>query len=344
MSKNIFSKKFLFIFSFISIIFIFILGFFDLLIAQKSTYIYLNNIYIKDFADFMDNEGQYFAYGIVAIAIIIYILSFIPNFRVKLINARKYCIYIIIIFIIGSFLSIRIFKIIFARPRPNKVLSGEFYFNFPFTFGGLDLLKALSSGSFCSGHTGTAAIFFTLPFIFQYKKNKGITILLISISIIYSFLMAIGRILSVDHFASDTVCSIYLMVILSWLFYYKILKIPNQEINSYNPEKDMGNFYWLRFLIFTIIFLLFITIFILDLKIILLPNSLSTNYSLEWLLVHPEYIDKIIKIVIPNYISIPLLLIIFILIILNFDLLRSQLNKLDKTNFIILKIIRLKRF
>ncbi|MHA1341239.1 MAG: phosphatase PAP2 family protein [Promethearchaeota archaeon] len=336
-SKLIFSKKFWLIFWIISIAAILISGIFDLQIAQLASDLYLNNANLKNFADFMDDEGQYFSYALVGIAFFIYLLSLLPPLEKKLKNLRKYCIYIILVTLFGALLSVRFFKTFFARPRPGKVLSGEFDFVYPLAFGGLDVLKALSSGSFCSGHTATAAVLFTLPFIFLHKRNKLLNILLFIIVLVYVFLMALGRIISTDHWMSDTVCSGSLMFFIAWLFYEPILKINDQEKENFNP-KVINKFYWIGFIFFGALFFVSILLLFLDIKIILLPDSLNTNYSQTWISVHPEVLDDAFTISIPLYISVPLLLVFFTLSIFTFDLTRLMIRDIRFKDFILVKI------
>lgn len=332
-------------------------GLYDLQIGYWAQNLRATSESWASFGDFMDEEGQYFGFLWIGLMALLYFISFIPAFKEKLEPTRKYSSYVLIVALIGSLVLARFLKIFFARPRPGDVLNGEFAFAPLFAFGDWDILEAFSSGSFCSGHTATAGILFTIPFIFYYKNNKKLTIILYSILIVYVILMGLGRVVHGAHWASDTLYGAYLLLGTSALFYHKFLKIPQQELKNYPPIEQvmkidklvkskpkllqpLFEIWEIRYLIVSTITIIFALVFALGIKTLFLPDSLSTHFLPSWLVLHPEDLDEIFEFTVPIYLSIGLIVVGFLMTWVFADYAKSIIEGYDRKNYSIIRFFK----
>lgn len=331
-----------------------VFGIYDLQIGYWAQDLRATSTSWASFGEFMDDEGQFIGFAWIGLMGLLYLFSFIPAFKERLGPTRKYTSYVLIVAVIGSLVLARFLKIFFARPRPGDVLNGEFAFAPLFAFGDWDILEAFSTGSFCSGHTATAGILFTIPFIFYYKNNKKLTAILYVIPIAYLIIMSLGRVVHGAHWPSDTLYGGYLLLGTCAIFYYKILKIPEQEMQNYPPMEQvmkidklakskpkllqpLFEMWEIRYLIVSTITIIFALVFALGLKTSFLPDSLSTHFLSSWLVLHPEDLDEIFEFSVPFYLAIIMMVVGFLLTWIFADYAKSIIEGYDRKNYSIVR-------
>ncbi|AUB31295.1 phosphatase PAP2 family protein [Spiroplasma floricola] len=146
--------------------------------------------------------------------------------NIEQINKIFYCANISIIFMLLCWINLILFKYIFGRNRPEAVIELKNPFQYVFQINFIRLGK--QSTSFPSGHTmamGQLVIF--IYFVsFKNKKWENIfKVLLFSIVIILTLLMACSRMIMQKHFITDVSFSMFLLVL-----YYLVSPIIVEKI------------------------------------------------------------------------------------------------------------------
>ncbi|MHA1818954.1 MAG: phosphatase PAP2 family protein [Promethearchaeota archaeon] len=208
-----------------------------------------NNPAWKEFADFCDRslfEGDAFglqdiAYIFVVLALLLYILSFIPSLEPKLEKTRKYTGFFLaasVTIIIAS----RGFKAFFGRVRPGAALSDPSLYTGQWCIGKYDLSDAFSHGSFISGHTALASIVIILGFLAIGTHKLWKILLAFGLTLAYTITMAVGRVMEGAHYPSDTLWSILVSIVIIEYLYFYVFKIPEQEAGTYRPSSKAAEF------------------------------------------------------------------------------------------------------
>lgn len=145
-----------------------------------------------------------------------FILSF---FKGKWRKWRTPCLYLILVFAIGSGLIVNTFlKEKWNRPRPRQV--EEFGGSHPFRPYYAPGWSSSSEGlkSFPSGHASTGYYFFSLAFLGVIYKRRALYWMGLSLAWGLGLLLSLARIAEGGHFLSDTLASALIMWLVSWLF------------------------------------------------------------------------------------------------------------------------------
>ncbi len=188
--------------------------------------------------------GQDFSNIAIAMALLLYILSFNRRFQETLFFSRKYTGFMLGVALIETLNISRLLRGFFGRARPYHVMEGKEIFTHMLTFGPYTLDEALNHGSFPSGHTFSAMFLLTLAFISLKTKRPFFIILMFLMSISYGIAMGTGRVMFGAHYPGDVLWSIIFSIpVTAWL-YFKGFQIPDQEKGSlkinYTPSEGRG--------------------------------------------------------------------------------------------------------
>jgi lipid A 4'-phosphatase len=155
----------------------------------------------------------------------------VPKYK----KLRKFCLLILLTFIIGPGIIINgVLKDHWGRPRPRQVKE----------FGGQwDFKEVWQHGipgkgkSFPCGHCSMGFLFIVLYYSYK-KKNKVIAYSGLGFSFAYGSFMGAARIAQGGHFLSDVVWAGGLTYLIASVLYYNILKIPDAVEKSYVTDNS----------------------------------------------------------------------------------------------------------
>lgn len=201
--------------------------------------LYLNQHRISGLCDFMKRsmfEGEWL--GGSDIPVIVFIFAFISYLVVDLKGievsptVRAKMGFMVYSGMIIAFIGVHGPKLLIGRARPSLVFDGKKEFTNWFEFG--PHLPSLEhySGSLPSGHVATVGFLLTISFLIlgikASIKTRILAILWTIITIIFAALMGASRAMTSDHWVSDSLISMIIVIFLVLLTYLKILRMPYQ--------------------------------------------------------------------------------------------------------------------
>lgn len=174
-----------------------------------------------------------FIYKIVPMLIYIVLTSFILLFvwihvtkhKVFRIGNRE-IIYLLLVLLIGPGLLVNfVFKDHFGRARPYQIVNfgGDKQFSRPLVIAN----QCKKNCSFPSGHAATGFYFVALALLWQRRKK-----LMVSLAILFGFIVGLGRMLQGGHFLSDVIYSGLIVLIVSYILYYYLINRSFSEIKT----------------------------------------------------------------------------------------------------------------
>ncbi len=187
--------------------------------------------------------GQDITYLFLIPCVLLYFLSFIKPLEEKLGKTRLYTGFVFASAVVLALVN-RAFKMFFGRVRPNEAIENPALYSRIFEWGQYSLSKALSSGSFTSGHTTTAAILIVFAFILIKTRNAGVILLGFVVTIGWTIVMGFGRVVYGAHYPGDTLWALVVSLILIAILYFNIFKIPQQESSEFRPKAKAYAFTW----------------------------------------------------------------------------------------------------
>ena len=177
--------------------------------------------------------GSDFAIIFLAVVVVLYIHAWRkPDIR-KLQAWRPYLGFIVSSGLVCSVYMVHSLKWVMGRARPRLVIKKGMAFTEWFEFGPHYVTEGIYRGSFPSGHTAAVLSLLTLAYALVACHSRNMTqraagVMWGSASIAYCFFMAIGRSMSLGHWLSDCLFSIFMGWTLMHVLYYWILKVPLQ--------------------------------------------------------------------------------------------------------------------
>jgi len=160
--------------------------------------------------------------GCITIGVLLFLLfTFNKDWR----EYKKFAIVIIALVIINPLLFVQSTKILWARVRFKDLNSNYSNFTSWYLPNGPDFPNLYKNASFASGHVAMAFIF--LPILIVVKDREisdPIRIIVTVVVISWGIFVAILRIISGDHYASDVLFSAGVAAIATILLYKKIYK------------------------------------------------------------------------------------------------------------------------
>jgi membrane-associated PAP2 superfamily phosphatase len=188
--------------------------------------------------------GQDITNIVIALALLLYILSFTRRFQKRLFFTRKYTGFMLGVALIETLTIYRLLRGFFGRARPYHVMEGKELFTHLFTFGSYNIDNALTHGCFPSGHTLSAMFLLTIAFISLRTKKTFFIVFMFLVSIVYGIAMGAGRVMYGAHYPGDVIWSILFSIpVTAWL-YFKVFQIPDQENGllkiKYTPLQGRG--------------------------------------------------------------------------------------------------------
>ncbi len=135
--------------------------------------------------------------------------------------------------------NIHTLKWIIGRARPISVLHEGLSYSSWFELGPHFVTQGIYRGSFPSGHTAVAFIFMALAYVLagDARHDRRTRLLGASIgifAIVNALAMTIARCMSLRHWASDSLASIFFAWITIHLLYYHILRLPDLALDRSN--------------------------------------------------------------------------------------------------------------
>ncbi len=179
--------------------------------------------------------GQDITYLFVIPCVLLYFLSFIKPLEPKLEKTRIYTGFVLASAAIVALVN-RAFKMFFGRVRPSSAIENPELYTRIFEWGHYSLSRALSTGSFTSGHTTTAAILIAFAFILLKTRKTWAILLGFTLTIAWSIVMGFGRVVYGAHYPGDTLWAIIVSFVLIAIVYFNIFKIPQQEQGQFIPK------------------------------------------------------------------------------------------------------------
>lgn len=159
-----------------------------------------------------DNLFRYATVFTVVIAVGAMLIALSGYVFPKLMPLRRPAIYIVLVIALGPGLVINlIFKDHWARPRPlhTSEFGGQYVYVPPLKIGNTP------DKSFPCGHCSVGFMFFMLYFLSRKRKAFYFTL-----TMLFSLVMALTRMMAGGHFLSDILWSGYLVFFVAWLVYY----------------------------------------------------------------------------------------------------------------------------
>jgi membrane-associated phospholipid phosphatase len=224
---------------------------FDYKIFMWAKSVNVDGTFWKAYGDFWDRSlfsdlqfgGQDFAYIFILVCLILMIISFFLKSSSILKKFQIFVPYIAISAIFGAALTVRFTKTFFTRARPRELIgsSEEYTFSPLLTFGCLTLEEGFKDGSFISGHTSTMGILWGLPFIIAnlfgqwWALGTGVAVFA------SVFMMGLGRVVHLAHWASDTLYGGFFMLALNAFLYYYVLCLQNNAYYLKSRNKNYIN-------------------------------------------------------------------------------------------------------
>ncbi len=125
-------------------------------------------------------------------------------------------------------------KWIMGRARPDMVLAHKASFSHWFTFGPLFVTDGVFYGSFPSGHTAQTMLLMTVAIALAGNPLAKKHVCLIgrlwgALAIVLSLTMGVTRCMTLSHWLTDILGSIFLGIIIMYLLYSKVLRVPDQK-------------------------------------------------------------------------------------------------------------------
>jgi membrane-associated phospholipid phosphatase len=125
-------------------------------------------------------------------------------------------------------------KWIIGRARPDLVLQHKAAFSHWFAFGPLFVTDGVFYGSFPSGHTSQAFLLMAVAFVLAGDPLAGKPIRILGwlwgvLALVFSLAMGVARCMTLSHWLSDILGSIFLGGICMHLLYFKVLRVPDQR-------------------------------------------------------------------------------------------------------------------
>ena len=177
--------------------------------------------------------GSDFAILFLAMAVVLYIHAWRKPDHQKLKAWRPYLGFIVSSGLVSSVYMVHSLKWVMGRARPRMVIKKGMAFTEWFEFGPHYVTEGIYRGSFPSGHTAAVLSLLTLAYVLAAGPSRSVaqrTVGLMwgGVSIAYCFFMAIGRSMSLGHWLSDCLFSIFMGWALMHILYYRVLKVPLQ--------------------------------------------------------------------------------------------------------------------
>ena len=204
--------------------------------------IWLNHHRVEWLDEFMGRtifEGEGFGGGDAAVlfmaaALCFYIFAWVNPGHKRLEQWRPYLGFITSAgFICGLFM-VHSLKWVMGRARPGLVFTGGLAYSEWYRFGPHFVTEGIYRGSFPSGHTAAVLLFLTPAYIFlaspdQSRPRRAAGLIWGFLSLSYSVLMAIARTMTLSHWLSDCVFSIFFGWVIIHILYFWVLRVPDQD-------------------------------------------------------------------------------------------------------------------
>jgi membrane-associated phospholipid phosphatase len=125
-------------------------------------------------------------------------------------------------------------KWVIGRARPDLVLEHKAAFSHWFTFGPFSVADGIFYGSFPSGHTSQAFILMAAAIALAGDPLVGKPVRVAGwlwgiFALVFSLAMGAARCMTLSHWLSDILGSIFLGGICMHLLYFKVLRVPDQR-------------------------------------------------------------------------------------------------------------------
>ncbi len=203
---------------------------------------WLRSLGWKAFADFMDRsifEGEGFGGSDIGVifqiaALFVYLWIEWLNKRQKLMSLRPHFGLFVFTSLTAGLLLVHTTKFVLGRARPYMVDgTGRIPFTEWYEVGPLFFVGKWSAGSFPSGHTASIVLLlgvaYVILFRFGRETRRPLAYLIGTTILCFSVAMALARVISFQHWLSDTFASIFLGWLMIHISYFWILFIPQQE-------------------------------------------------------------------------------------------------------------------
>ncbi|MHA1518560.1 MAG: phosphatase PAP2 family protein [Promethearchaeota archaeon] len=213
-------------------------------LGETNTFIY--NISVFFDRSLFDGDGwggQDLSFILTLIVLVLYFIAYIPVLgeSLKLKPHRKYLGFFISCGLLLTIIN-RGLKALVARVRPYDVVEDSSLYTPIWKIGNYSFADGLSEGSFTSGHTNAAVFLIIIAFILIKTHKTWLISLGFVLTIGYSILMAISRVVLEKHYLTDGLYAIIIGIAIIGLMYFFLFDIPAQESGEKEVYSKMEDF------------------------------------------------------------------------------------------------------
>lgn len=200
-------------------------------------------------------------------------------------------------------------KWVMGRVRPGDLLKYDLPYSQWFEFGAYFITEASHKGSFPSGHTAQAFMLMSVAYVLagdpRHSRMLKIAGTIIGALILaFALAMGVSRSMSLHHWVSDWLGSIFLSWIIIHTLYYWIIRVPEQafQLSGRQSAPEPARFRELGFCIVIFMFIIGSMIFITGVRSLLVASTFwlglliplgLTGIAFSWKLFRPMYTENL---------------------------------------------------
>ncbi len=167
--------------------------------------------------------------------VLLYVLANLARENSSLHPWRPQLGFIVVSGLVTAFGMVHSLKWVIGRVRPNDLLKHDLPYSEWFEFGAYFITEGSPKGSFPSGHTAQAFMLMSVAYVLagdprHSRRLKQAGMILGTVVIVFALAMGVSRSMSLHHWISDWLGSIFLSWIIIHALYYWIIKVPEQAL------------------------------------------------------------------------------------------------------------------
>ncbi|PLX41212.1 MAG: hypothetical protein C0608_06315 [Deltaproteobacteria bacterium] len=195
----------------------------------------------------------------IVMALLLYLLANLPKATAALKRWRPFYGFILATSLTGALVMVRLLKFFVGRARPRLVFGDA---GLPFTnwfeVGPQAITKSFYHGSFPSGHTASVMCLICLLYIYSTGSVRagrgGFRRILLALPILtYAAMMALARTMSYAHWITDCIFSIAAVWTIAQLFFYVVLRVPEEMARAEEGRPAPPKLWELRFSLYILV-------------------------------------------------------------------------------------------
>ena len=196
--------------------------------------------------------GQDLSYILFFFALIIYLFTLRPGNEEKYFLTRIRTGFILVSSIV-LFVFNRVVAVFFARVKPKETIVNKELYSSMLKFGHYSVSDAIFKGCFTSGNTTLATLVITLAFISLTSPKLWKIIINFIVFSAWGVIMGITRVITGENYPTDVIWGYITGVLLIIWIYFRVLRVPDQEIGKFKIYLKYGELrYAISFLFYAV--------------------------------------------------------------------------------------------